>query len=351
MAINDKLNGLELPVNEAMLAVPNGVAPESEGGALMRSRWILLAVRRRRLLIYAGLGAMVAAFILTRLVMHQKYQAQAVIRPTAQQDTSGLGGLLQSSGLLGNSSPLTSQVGGPPDPNELQAILQSYAFTTSMVEQEHLGPKLMKGARSLRTLIPFLPAPEPPSPYSFYKLMSARFESDLSMRTGNMTLTFIDKDPELARSILNLYIDRLRDQVRAQTVRDNKAAERSLEQEAAKATDPLLRDQLYQLAAFQMQQVTTAEANADFAFAVLEPGWVPPTRYAPWVLLDTVAAGVLATLMVFGWLAVREIFPQLRKGLADLDAVSDKRGRDVPVPHDERPFKRPTPESDRPHVL
>ena len=59
-----------------------------------------------------------------------------------------------------------------------------------------------------------------------------------------MTLTFIDKDPELARSILNLYIDRLRDQVRAQTVRDNKAAERSLEQEAAKATDPLLRDQL-----------------------------------------------------------------------------------------------------------
>ena len=82
---------------------------------------------------------------------------------------------------------------------------------------------------------------------------------------------------------------------------------------------------------------------------MLEPGWVPPTRYAPWVLLDTVAAGVLATLMVFGWLAVREIFPQLRKGLANLDAVSEKERARRSRASRRASLQRPTPESDRPH--
>jgi hypothetical protein len=217
-----------------------------------------------------------------------------------------------------------------------------------MIKQEHLAPRLTQGGHFLRRLIPFLGPPEPPSLFALYKLMSGRFDCDYSLRTGNINLSFVHKDAGLARTILALYIDRLRDQVRAQTVRDNRAALRSLEQEAGKATDPLLRDQLYQLVAFQTQQVQTAEANADFAFTVLEPAWVPPVPCAPWVALDTVAGGVLGVMMLFCCLAARKLFPQLRKGLADLDSESDRRRRDLAV----RPRKAPpTPEADRPYTL
>jgi len=354
MAINDKLNGSEQPMNESLLGAPNGVPaniPDLADPNVPRSRWILLAARYRRLLACGGLGAMLLAFFLTGFVMHKKYKAQAMIRPSSP-DQSGLGGLLQSTGLMQNSSSLGNGANGPPDPNELQAILQSYSFATSMIEQEHLAPKLLKGGRNLSSLLPFLkpqPQTQPPSPYSLYLMLNGRFNCDFSMRTGNMSLSFIDKNPELARTILGLYIDRLRDQVRAQAVRDNKAALRSLEQEASKATDPLLRDQLYQLAAFQMQQVTTAEANADFAFTVLDPPWVPPIPSAPRVLMDTVAAGVLAVLMLFFGLALRDLVPQFRKHLIELESEARQSRRDVPLRRGERSI--PTPETDRPYTL
>jgi hypothetical protein len=304
-----------------------------------------LAVRRRRLLIGSGIGAMLVVFILTEFVIHHKYTAQAMIRPVAQ-DQNGLTGLLQSTGILQGNSPTLTQ-NGPPDPNELAAILQSYAFTTSMIAEEGLAPKLLKGSFSLSSLIPFLPN-GPPSPYSLYLLMSARFNCDFNLMTGNMTLTFIDKSPEVARSILVSYIRRLRNQIRAQVVRDTTAALRSLEEEVAKTPDPLLRDQIYLLIAVQMQQVGTAEANANFAFTVLEPPYVPPYSSAPWVIIDSLAAAVLIPCMVFFWLVVRELLPQFKRHLAEMDAQAQGPVRDIPAAARRRPRDVPTPEHDRP---
>jgi hypothetical protein len=353
MAANDELNGSDQLTNESARGATNGIPAEMPFGAgtgQPRSPWVMLALRNRRRLIYAGLAGMAAAFILTKFVMHKKYQAQAMIRPAASQDQNSLGGLLQSTGLLQNSSSLNTGPSAPPDPNELEAILESYAFTTAMAEQEHLAPKLLKGARSLTSWIPFIKH-APPDPYSLYLLMSARFKCDFSLRTGNMSLSYIDKDPELARTILGLYVDRLRDQVRNQTVRDTKAALRSLEQEADKSLDPMLRDQLYELVAFQMQQVKTAEANADFAFTVLEPAWVSPIPYAPWVLLDTVAGGIVAFVLMYIGLALFDVLPRVRKGISDLEAEADRTRRDLPMRRSERPRNVPTPESDRPYTL
>jgi hypothetical protein len=356
MTIEDKLNGSELPVNEPLLSGHNGIAADAPAGigfGLMRSRWMLLAVRRRRLLFYSGLGALLLAFILTEFVMHKKYRAEAIIRPVTP-DQSGIGGLLQSTGLLPGNSSMGNGISGPPDPNEVVAILQSYAFTTAMVTQEHLAPKLMKGSRSLGSLI-FSSKPKPPSEYSLYslfRLMTARFDCNLSVRTGNMSLTFIDKDPELARTILGLYITRLRDQIRFQTVRDTSAALDSLLQEVSKTPDPTLRDSIYQLVAQQMQQVKTAQANADFAFVVVEPPFVPPYPVAPWPIFDSLAAGILVSLMVFAGLVVADSVPRLRQELASAIAATERARKEEIIPIKSR---RPAPLTqtveERPHPL
>jgi hypothetical protein len=353
MANKDNLNGSEQEAKEISRQSPNGGAlielQDDEGsGGILESYFVLLALRNRRLLIISALCMMALVFVLTEFVMHKKYQAQAMIRPVSG-DSSGLSGLLQSTGLMQGNSTIGNGIAGPPDPNELVAILQSYSFTTSMVEQEHLTPRLLKGSRSLSNLIPFL-SKGTPTPFSMYRLMSSRFDCDFSIRDGNMTLTFIDKDPELARTILDLYISRLRNQVRAQTVRDTKAALSSLEEEVVRTADPLLRDSMYQLIALQMQQVKTAKANSDFAFTVIEPPFVPPYPYAPSVILDTLVAGVLVSFMAFCGLVVRDYLPRLRRRLAEIEGkVVD--AQDVPAPAKKPPRSVPIPEQDRPYSL
>src|SRR5271170_937923 len=76
---------------------------EGERAGILHSYFALLALRHRRLLIASSLCAMVAMFCLTFLVVHPKYQATAIIRPIGQ-NSGGLSGLLQSTGLSGSTN-------------------------------------------------------------------------------------------------------------------------------------------------------------------------------------------------------------------------------------------------------
>lgn len=353
---NDKpLNGSErLPALSENGAIELGRFDEQEGHGFLHSYFALLALRHRRLLVASSFCAMVLVFCLTRFVMHPKYQAVAIIRPLGQ-NSSGLGGLLQSTGLSGSSNfagtGIDSDIGtNVHDPDELVTILTSYTFTTAMVEAEDLGPRLTKGAHSIWALFPFLHRMGPPPLWSYYLIMSSRFECDNSIRTGNITLTFIDKDPAFASYVLNLYIDRLRDQLRLHDVTYDKAAAKSLEEEAAAASDPMMRDDLYDLAARQIKKIKTAEANADFAFNVLEKPYTPPYRFKPWVYFDTLAAGVLLPLLVFTVLVARDWSPRVRSELAKAATESERFPDGIAVSRKPHRTPTPTPEDDRPYL-
>jgi len=324
---------------------------EGERAGILHSYFALLALRHRRLLIASSLCAMVAMFCLTFLVVHPKYQATAIIRPIGQ-NSGGLSGLLQSTGLSGSTNfagtGIDSDIGtNVHDPDELVTILNGYAFTTAMIEGENLGPLLTKGAHNIWSLIPFFDIKPQPSLWSYYEMMSSRFNCDNSVRTGNITLTFYDRDPEFAKHVLNLYIDRLRDQLRNHDVAFNKAAAKSLEEEAAITGDPTVRDDLYDLAARQIKKVRTAEANADFAFAVLDNPYVPPYRFKPWVVFDTIAAGVLLPLLVFAGLVARDWSPWVRTELSE--ALSESERLSTSIAASGKPHRFLTPEDDRPY--
>jgi hypothetical protein len=354
MPKDNKFNGAEIPMDHASNG-PNGAIDlqpfdEERPRGFLHSYLGLLAVRHRRLLLRASLASMAAVFVLTYFVMHWKYEATAVIRPLGQNSNS-IGQLLQSTGLSNSidysGTGIDSDIGtNVHDPDELVTILNSYTFTTNMIEAEQLGPRLTKGAHSIWALIPFTHRGTP-SLWSYYLAMSSRFNCDFSMRTGNITVTFDDKDPEFAKHVLTLYIDRLRNQLRAHDVRYSKAAGDSLVQEAAGASDPMMRDDLYDLAARQIKKASTAEANSDFAFAVLEEPFVPPYRAKPWVLLDTLLAGIVVPMLIFLFLVVRDWGPRARKELAEAASESERFPDSIalsrkiprhPVPEDDKPY-------------
>ncbi len=306
-----------LPAHSGNGALELGRIDEEECGGILRSYFVLLAFRHRRLLIAAALCSMVLVFVLTAFVMHPKYQATAIIRPLGQ-NSGGLGSLLQSTGLGSSTNfagtGIDSDIGtNVHDPDELVTILNSYTFTTAMVQAENLGPRLTKGAHSIWSFLPLPHRYGPPPLWSYYLMMSSRFDCENSVRTGNITLTFMDKDPGFASYVLNQYINRLRNQLRAHDVAYDKAAAKSLEQEASAASDPMMRDDLYDLAARQIKKIKTAEANSDFAFNVLEQPYVPPYKVKPTVMLDTLLAGLAVPLLVLAILVARDWAPWVRR--------------------------------------
>jgi hypothetical protein len=326
---------------------------QNYSGGILQSYFALLFIRHRRLLITAGLVSMALVFVLTRFVMHPKYEATAIIRPVGQNPNS-IGSLLQTAGVMSQSLSgvgIDSDIGtNVHDPDELVAVLNSYTFMSSMIQAENLGPKLT-GGFSIGSLIPSLPFihhEKNGSPlWGYYRALSGAFDCENSLRTGNITLTFIHKDPEFARRVVALFIDRLRDQLRAHDVSTNKAAAVSLEEAAASATDPMLRDDLYQLAAMQVQKIKTAQANADFAFNVLEDPYVPPEPVKPWVMLDTLAAGIAVPLLIFAILVLRDWGPLFKQELAEAESESRRIPSSIAVAR--KPRRIPTPEDDRPY--
>ncbi len=334
-------------------AVVLDLVDEREAGGILQSYFVLLALRHRRLLMVAALCSLVGAYCLTAFVMNPKYEATAIIRPVGQNPNS-LGGLLQSAGITQSVSGvgIDSDIGtNVHDPEELVAILNSYNFTVSMIQAENLGPHL-SGGRSLSWLIPSLPfshhedAHDSPL-WGYYLRMSSAFTCENSVRTGNITLNFLHKDPAFARHVLQLYIDRLRDYLRSHDVVYDKDAANSLEEAAASASDPMLRDDLYQLAAMQVQKTKTAEANADFAFSVIEEPYVPPVPSRPWVILDTLFATIAVPLFIFAGLVIRDWIPRLKQELAEAASESERIPESIALA---RKPRAPLPEDDRPYT-
>ncbi len=344
------------PVNGSDHVLGNGAIElddyDREDRSFVNSYWVLLGLRYRRLLVMTAAVSAVLTFCLTFFVMHPKYEASAVIRPNGQNNNS-LSGLLQSTGLsnMANMSGvgIDSDIGtNVHDPDELVTILNSYTFTAAMIQSENLASKL-GGGHSIWSLIPFVHRGKGvPSLWRAYLAMSSRFDCENSIRTGNINLTFIDKDPAFAKHVLQLYIDRLREQLRAHDVIYNRAAAKSLEQEAATVTDPMLRDDLYDLAARQIKKTGTAEANADFAFVVLEKPYTSPYPVRPWVVLDTLFAAIAIPLLVFAILAVRDWAPRVKQSLAQAASRSERIPDSIAVSFKTR---RPTPEEDRPYQV
>jgi hypothetical protein len=266
--------------------------------------------------------------ILTVFVMKPKYQATALIRPNAMSSaTSGLAGIaaavLGSSSALGSLAPVLGAGGGSGgngpsyhDPQELIAITQSFAFTDSLLAENHLETKIAKPRSGLRLR---LLGPRPR--WKLYKIMGKRYDCEFDVRTGNLTMTFIHRDPMLARFILDQYVSRLRGQLRKAELQSARLAIKSLEDEAERSADSVLRAQLYGILAQEFEFEKTAEMNADFAFEVIEAPVVPSVPYAPWRIIDPLAVGFLLSLIIVAYLFLHDRYVSLKR---DMDLAAER---------------------------
>jgi uncharacterized protein involved in exopolysaccharide biosynthesis len=268
----------------------------------------LRAVLREHLiaLVVVPFLAVLATGITTKFVLTKRYKARAILMP--RHDMGNLASRAAAMGFAGELlgfdagalQGLSSGLGG----EEYIAIMKSFDFVHSLITRYRLDKEVFKPRSSflssLSQLVSF--SHDKPSDWKLYKAMLDRFDCTYDYKSGNLTLTFIDPDRELAQKVLDIYIVSLRDQLRSREVKEAKAAVESLDDEAGKTPDSLLKGQLYELVARQVQRQKLAEVQADFAFRVIESPIAPEKADSPSPAKDCLVVMILAVLLSLSWI-------------------------------------------------
>jgi LPS O-antigen subunit length determinant protein (WzzB/FepE family) len=266
--------------------------------------YLAALARRWRLLAAATIGAMAAAGLFARFAMTRYYRAEAIIRPINASMVQGrlsglLGGVGGFGGLTGASlSPFAGEAANPA--SEYMPVLRSFDFTTRLIARHSLAPEL-----PIRGWAPWAEPTADPQ-WARYRLMKRRFDCEFSLRTGNLTLSYMDPDPAMARRILAFYISDLRERLRREQIRDAAEAIDSLRGEVRETADNLLQTQLSELLARQIQQEKLAQVQANFAFKVLVEPTASDRPYRPLVMLDALLAGAVTLFVLAVAILLRE---------------------------------------------
>ena len=257
---------------------------------LLRSRWLLIA----SLTIGIGLGY----GLYTKFLTVKWYRAQAILTPVQPEaslsmGTGAAGDMVD--GLGGGIASILS--GGGADTVTLAerytAIMNSYAFTTDLVNKYHLERNII-GVQS--------PKAPTVTKWSMHTMIADRFNTEYDYKSGNLTLYFLDPSPVEAQRVLGFYLDSLRDKLRNEEVQAGASAAASLEEEVRKTSDALLQTQLYELMARQIQREKLAQVQSDFAFKVVEPPVVPDNYFAPKARHNATLAASITFALVCIWI-------------------------------------------------
>ncbi|HXD91312.1 MAG TPA: Wzz/FepE/Etk N-terminal domain-containing protein, partial [Candidatus Binataceae bacterium] len=163
----------------------------------LRSRWILIA----SLTIGIGLGY----GLYTKFLTVKWYRAQAIVTPVSPDQglsmgTGGAGDMVD--GLGGGIASILE--GGGADTVTLAerytAIMNSYAFTTDLVNKYHLEHNII-GVRT--------PNAPTVTKWSMHTMITDRFSTEYDYKSGNLTLYFLDPSPAEAQRVLGFYLDSL----------------------------------------------------------------------------------------------------------------------------------------------
>jgi hypothetical protein len=237
------------------------------------------------------------------------YRAQATITPVTPEESmaSSMGMGSSMSGLGGGALSLLDLGGESSNAGiaeQYMAIMNSYAFTTDLIKRYNLTRKIEPLSAGH---LPHL------TPWKLHKAITSRFDTSFDYKSGNLTLYFVDPDPELAQKILGYYLTSLRDKVRNAEVQSAAAAVASLEAEIGKTPDALLQNQLYELVARQIQREKLAQVEADFAYKVIEPPVVPDQYYAPHARRDAELTGAIVFVLLAGGVLMWEFIKGARE--------------------------------------
>ncbi len=286
------------------------LAPVTPHEEYSESHYLLLVLDQWKLIATITFVAIVITYVLTKTTMTPWYQATAIIEPIPEgavenRVEGGIGG--GGGGFRWRRDVLLPHVHTGMDSQAQEYLDYSPAaaipsILTELAVRHNLTDDLLQG----RTRSGPLPKRKPKNEAIRHIERVGLRSRHYSIQGHNLSVHFIDLDPLKAQEILQYYLDDLRELQRQEAIRNAAAAIQSLEKEAGSTGDSLLRENLYALAARQVERQKLAEVEADFAFKVLEAPVSPDKPYSPRALLNCFVVMLLTPLVAALVIIIRD---------------------------------------------
>jgi uncharacterized protein involved in exopolysaccharide biosynthesis len=244
-------------------------------------------LRRSWRMIAAGtVVAPILTAVVSATMMTYRYRALADIKPAPTQTEMNPMSVIQDlSGVLGPS---------PSDQaKEYIAVIRSFTFARQVMRHDPVVSTLLFSAAEQAHLQKL---PKAASEWLAYRKITRNLSCYYDASAGLLRLRYVADDRDTAQRILTILLDDLISDFRDRDVAGYTAQIKSLQAQADRTSDELLRSNIYQIIAKRMEQLSTAEASALMAFRVIETPYVPPEPYRPQPLLY---AAVTAAVMPF----------------------------------------------------
>lgn len=212
--------------------------------------------------------AVVASFLMTPI-----YRAEVLLAVRSEAGGAAsrlagqLGGLASLAGLrLGSSGAERSQA---------IAMLSSRILTERFIREQQLMPVLFDDLWDAEKKVWLTENPSGPSMRQAVRRFNRLRTVGEDRETGLVSLAIEWKDPLVAATWANKYIDMLNVEMRKQAIAEAEQSISYLEEELKKTNIVELQRSIYSLIEEQIQSIMLANVREEFAFQVLDPAIVP----------------------------------------------------------------------------
>lgn len=260
---------------------------------LLKHKWLIFWI-----VLLSGAAAVAYSLQMTNI-----YRSEVTIAPTAQGRSSGgaLAALGDLGGLGGMIAPDVFQAAGSLEQFDL--VLKSRELTNVIVMKYNLLPVLFEDSWDAAKQRWKPAVKKPPSWLDAHKRMQDMLKSTPDKKQNVVRISFEFKDPKMAQTILNYYVEGLSEYLRQSVLTDSAAQLKSLYEQLAKTSDPLLKNRIYGMIAGQIEKESVAMVQRYYSFNVLDPAFVPEKKFKPKraqiCMIAVVVAFFLAVFLAF----------------------------------------------------
>lgn len=285
---------------------------------VVAGKWIIVATTT----LVVGL-VIIASYVMTPI-----YRAEVLLSVRSDGSSAAsrlagqLGGLASLAGLrLGSSGTERSQA---------IAMLSSRVLTERFIEEQQLLPVLFADLWDSEKGVWLTDNPGGPSMRQAVRRFNRIRIVGEDNETGLVSLAIEWKDPILAATWANKYIDMLNVEMRKQAIAEAEQSISYLEEELKKTTIVELQRAIYSLIEEQIQSIMLANVREEFAFQVLDPAMVPGVdepirpRRVLMLALGIVLGTTLSAAILF--------FRHVARSAAQLDAARSERKHETSEP-------------------
>jgi uncharacterized protein involved in exopolysaccharide biosynthesis len=287
------------------------VTPPTDDGIDLLRLWRVL--EEGKWLLVASVLLSVCIGIAYSLLATHRYRAEALLAPAGATQPAGamagLGGLASLAGI---------KVGGADSGAETVAMLQSKKFIEDFIRDKNLLPVLFadRWDAAAGKWQSADPAEQPDLRDGIDYFLDGVLELSKDGETGFVTLALEWRDPQQAAQWVMELVARANETKRRNDIRDAQQKLDYLNEQLAQANLIELRQAISRVVEEQVSAMTMAQAQAEYAFKVIDPAMVPKERVWPQRTLIVIAAALFGGMLGIFIILVRAVNRKLASSRA-----------------------------------